>query len=237
MMATGGLEGLDDRQRQAADRAYQTWAEDMPKAAERFGLADYVSYVQGKQGERGRSAYDLEQLTRQISRADETRAASQFVTDEGQQKEAQCGAGPIPTLSGARRYDALREAAKAAVRPVIDPLAALMSGKGAAGRRKAPLGLYDPLIAPAKTAKATTQSAPTAPAVPTPAAPTPTPQPAAPVAQPQPVKTEPAKVAPTKQPGGSLFDLVTEKTHKEAEAAWKEREKNKGKTLDNGLEL
>jgi Ti-type conjugative transfer relaxase TraA len=236
MMATGGLEGLDERQKKAAERSYQDWAEEMPKAAERYGLADYVSYVQGKQGERGRSAYDLEQLTRQISRADETRAASQFVADEGQQKAAQGGGRPIPTLSGARRYDALREAAKAAVRPVMDPIAALLSGKGATGRRKAPAGLYDPLKAPAKTAEATTQAAPV-----TPAMPTPTPTPAAPAPQPAQTAEKPADQTPqqaSSRPG--VRRLAATYATEAAKAAAKEaaeREKNKGKSLGNGLEL
>ncbi len=93
-MATGGVDGLDERQRHAAERSYDAWAAANPRAAERRGLADYVAYVQGKQGGQSRNAYDMEQLVRQISRADETRAASQFIAEEAPDQTASAGLVP-----------------------------------------------------------------------------------------------------------------------------------------------
>lgn len=131
MMQQGGLDALDEPQRQRADNAYQAWAEENPAAAEKYGLARYVAYVQDKQAERGRSEYDMAQLVRQISRADETRAASQFFTGDIPPSTAAGGGGATrPRLSGPNRYAALKEAAKTMLRPVIDPLADLMRRTG-----------------------------------------------------------------------------------------------------------
>jgi Ti-type conjugative transfer relaxase TraA len=211
MLSTAGLGGLDDRQKQAADRAYQTWAEENPKAAERFGLAEYVSYVQGKQGERGRSAYDLEQLARQISRANETRAASQFVAEDRPGKDGTGGTRCRPTLSGPNRYAALREAAQAVVRPVIDPLAALLSGRPVGGRGQSPIGKYAALDEAARVAAAKTPSA-VLPA-----------QGAAPLAKPA--------------GGGLLSDFVSDATRRESERKRLEDAKNRPRGKDYGPEL
>ena len=93
-MASGGLDGLDERQRHAAERRYEAWTAANPRAAQRCGLADYVAYVQGKQDGQSRNAYDMEQLARQISRADETRAASQFIAEEAPDKTSSAGLVP-----------------------------------------------------------------------------------------------------------------------------------------------
>jgi Ti-type conjugative transfer relaxase TraA len=131
MMQQGGLDALDEQQRQRADNAYQAWAEENPAAAEKYGLARYVAYVQDKQAERGRSEYDMAQLVRQISRADETRAASQFFTGEIPPTKATGGGGGArPRLSGPNRYAALKAKAKAMLRPITDPLADLMRRTG-----------------------------------------------------------------------------------------------------------
>ena len=154
MMKQGGLDALDEKQRDSAARSYYAWAEENPRPAAKYGLADYVAYVQEKQGERGRSAYDMAQLARQISRTEETRAASQFVNDEqaaaklrdkakGRAKGTGTGAR-LPRLSSPGRYDALREAAKVAARKVIDPLADLMARRGKA-RPLATLNKYEAL--------------------------------------------------------------------------------------------
>lgn len=148
MMGQGGLAALDEKRRQSAAQSYEAWAEEKPAAAARHGLAEYVAYVQDKQTERGRSAYDMEQLTRQISRADETRAASQFVAaDQLPQKAAQGGGQRRPPLSGPNRYAALHAAVEAAKHRVVDPIAELMRKMEQGGRKAVPVGKYDALKA------------------------------------------------------------------------------------------
>ena len=145
MMGHAGLDGMDERQRQSADRSYQAWAEENPGPASKYGLADYVGYVRDKQAERGRSAYDMAQLVRQISRTDETRAASQFVTSEPNQEAGSMAVAPIrPHLSGPGRLDAMKAVARAILRPAADPLADLLP-RHVANRRAMPLDKYDAL--------------------------------------------------------------------------------------------
>ena len=143
-LAGGGLEAMDDRQRQRAYRAYQTWAEEHPGPATRLGLAEFVAYVQYKQGEQGRSAHDMEQLTRQIGRADETRAASQFVASDSATVQTMESSNERPWLSGPLRLAALRRAGKEVARALADPLAELI-GKVPTGRPSQALGKYDAL--------------------------------------------------------------------------------------------
>lgn len=127
MMKTGGYDELSDAHKARAEEAYQLWAEENPQPAAKYGVARYVAYVQGKQAERGRSEYDMSQLTRQISRMDETRAASQFLTDEqAAQKPTGTAGGKRPRLSGPNLYAALKEEARRMVKPVMDPIAALL---------------------------------------------------------------------------------------------------------------
>jgi len=151
MMKQGGVDALDDKLKESAARSYDTWADDNPGPASKHGLADYVAYVQDKQAERGRSAFDLEQLRRQISRADETRAASQFITAEFPPTAPVAG-DPRPALSSPIRFDALKIAAKAAAQRALDPLSDLMARRGKI-RPLAPLRKYDVLKEMPKTAK------------------------------------------------------------------------------------
>lgn len=138
MMQQGGLDGLDEKQRQRADNAYHAWAEENPAAAEKFGLARYVAYVQGKQAERGRSEYDMAQLARQISRIDETRAATQFISTDLPPAKATGGGGASrPRLSGPNRYAALKAEAKVIFQRVTDPIADLIKRGGRAAENRA----------------------------------------------------------------------------------------------------
>jgi hypothetical protein len=68
MSVTGGLAGLSDEQRQAAERSYDSWCARKPRQAETFGLADYVQYVQDKwaKEEHPREAVGLRYTTRSI---------------------------------------------------------------------------------------------------------------------------------------------------------------------------
>lgn len=48
----GGLDGLTPEQRGSAERSYERWAEENPHAAEKYGLARYVAFTQGREAER-----------------------------------------------------------------------------------------------------------------------------------------------------------------------------------------
>jgi hypothetical protein len=48
MSAKGGLAGLSDEYRQSAERSYESWCARKPGLGEKYGLADYVQYVQDK---------------------------------------------------------------------------------------------------------------------------------------------------------------------------------------------
>lgn len=118
MMQAGGYDALSDRDKEKAGISYEAWAEENPKAAAKYGRAEYVDYVQGKFAEGGRSEYDLAQLTRQISRADETRSASQFIPSENEPPEL-----AQHMLAGPNRTAALTKEAKAMAERVEDRLA------------------------------------------------------------------------------------------------------------------
>lgn len=260
MMQQGGLEALDERHRAQAEKSYRAWADEQP-TAERFGIARYVAYVQGKQAERGRSDYDMAQLVRQISRQDETRAASQFyATDLPRQSGAGAAGQPRSTLSGPRRYEALKEAARAAAARVIDPLADLFK-RNAIGRKPSPFGKYDDLP------QRKEQPAPTAEAEPPKVEPIRStdakPEPAKPNSmadhlkrgasgrkpspagkyddlpqhkeQPAPGKTEHGYPEKPTRPGGLLDDYVTDKARQDAEKARRDaasaRERGRGRDL------
>ena len=76
--AGGGLDGLTAKQRAGAERSFAAWGEAKPDLAAKYGLADYVGYVQGKWGEE-KDLHRLDRMARQMGRIEENRAASQFV--------------------------------------------------------------------------------------------------------------------------------------------------------------
>lgn len=84
MRERGGLDALSEAKRESAARSYAKWTEDSPELGQRYGLADYVAYVQDRWTEDQSRAADLEALARQMSRHEENRAASQFHRTERQ---------------------------------------------------------------------------------------------------------------------------------------------------------
>lgn len=52
MSASGGYDALSPAHQASADRSYAEWQQTNPEAAARYGISDYVSYVQDKQAER-----------------------------------------------------------------------------------------------------------------------------------------------------------------------------------------
>lgn len=94
IMATGGLAGLTETQRESAAQSFATWGEAKPDMAAKYGFADYVTYVQRQNADEQRLT-PLDRLARQVSRTEETRAASHFVQGAAEPKEA----GRAPPLS------------------------------------------------------------------------------------------------------------------------------------------
>ena len=83
--ATGGHEGLTDKQLDSAKASYARWTEEKPELAQKYGFGDYVAYVQDQQAKRDPdNKADLDRLARQMSRTQERRSASQFIVDEPQ---------------------------------------------------------------------------------------------------------------------------------------------------------
>jgi len=78
MMAQGGLSSLTDKQRASAEESYAAWAEAKPDFAQRYGIADYVDYVQAH-WEKEKQLAPLDRLAQQMGRIEERRAASEFV--------------------------------------------------------------------------------------------------------------------------------------------------------------
>ena len=93
VMADGGLEGLTAKQRAAAERSFAAWGEAKPDLAAKYGLADYVGYVQGKWNEE-KDLHRLDRMARQMGRVEENSAASQFV-----QGAREAEVTPKPSLS------------------------------------------------------------------------------------------------------------------------------------------
>lgn len=131
MMEAGGLDGLSEAKRESAERSYSAWTEANPDLGRRHGLADYVSYVQGKWTDEQSRAVDLDQLARQMSRREENRAASQFHRIEGAARTPE-GAANAPERA--------QEATAAATLPraaavVTTPRASLLARLAAYFRR------------------------------------------------------------------------------------------------------
>jgi Ti-type conjugative transfer relaxase TraA len=127
MRAEGGLAALTDAQRESAEQSYAAWAEAKPRLAEKYDLANYIGYVQ----DQWRDQKDLDRLdrmARQMSRVEETRAASAF--EQGfaprPQEPTEPAAPPPERARGmGGRYDelnALTEKAKDAPPPAARPL-------------------------------------------------------------------------------------------------------------------
>jgi len=78
MAETGGYGALSPEHQESARTSYAAWVEEKPHLGRRYGLADYVEYVQGKWAGARAHGLDLDALARQMGRREETRAASQF---------------------------------------------------------------------------------------------------------------------------------------------------------------
>ena len=52
MSQSGGYDALSAPHQASADRSYAAWEQANPAAAAKYGIEDYVSYVQDKQAER-----------------------------------------------------------------------------------------------------------------------------------------------------------------------------------------
>jgi hypothetical protein len=87
MSAAGGLAGLSDDQREAAQRSYDSWSARKPELGEKHDLADYVQYVQDKwaKEEHPREAVGLRYTTRSVLDAEAyvLNAAAGLKTDTG----------------------------------------------------------------------------------------------------------------------------------------------------------
>jgi ATP-dependent exoDNAse (exonuclease V) alpha subunit len=75
--AEGGIANLTPAQRQAAEQSFSAWSDAKPDLAARYGLADYVGFVQRQAAEQAPLSR-LDRMARQMGRAEETRAASAF---------------------------------------------------------------------------------------------------------------------------------------------------------------
>ena len=108
MSATGGLAGLSDEHRQSAERSYESWCARKPELGEKYGLADYVQYVQDKwaKEEHQREAIGLRYTTRGVLDAENhvLRSANGLKTGTGhgvdEERRAAILAGKYGTMSG-----------------------------------------------------------------------------------------------------------------------------------------
>jgi hypothetical protein len=109
MRAEGGLSGLTDPQRAAAEQSYAAWAEAKPSIAEKYDLANYVGYVQAQWSEQ-KDLDRLDRMARQMSRVEETRAASAFeqgFAPRPQEPTEPAASSPKRARSMGGRYDEL----------------------------------------------------------------------------------------------------------------------------------
>jgi hypothetical protein len=114
IMATGGIDALNEKQRAGAEQSYTAWAEAKPDLAKKYGLADYVAYVQAQWIDEKR--FDpLDRLARQMSRVEERRAASEFTRGARPQNPPQEPQQPQET-----RHQAQPAAEAAAPEPMPD---------------------------------------------------------------------------------------------------------------------
>ena len=88
IMAEGGASALDAKQRASAETSYAAWKEAKPDLAAKYGLADYVGYVQTQWAEEKRLS-PLDRLAQQMGRIEERRAASDFTQGGRPQQPAQ----------------------------------------------------------------------------------------------------------------------------------------------------
>lgn len=95
MMKSGGYEALSASLKESAEKSYDAWSEANPGPAAKYNLPQYVHYVQEKWAEQERTGQDIDNLAAQLSRKDETRAASQFEI-KGKSESA----GPVPDAFG-----------------------------------------------------------------------------------------------------------------------------------------
>jgi hypothetical protein len=91
VMAEGGADALNPKQRARAELAYAAWSEAKPTLAAKYGFADYVGYVQ-RQWQDEKRLNPLDRLAQQMGRIEERRAASEFV--QGAKEPTQPGRRP-----------------------------------------------------------------------------------------------------------------------------------------------
>ena len=83
MAQTGGLDALDDRHRASAERSYEKWAEENPRPAAKYGLADYVAYAQEREAER-QAETDPDALRQQADRREAFRHVMAAIDQSGE---------------------------------------------------------------------------------------------------------------------------------------------------------
>jgi hypothetical protein len=93
MEGEGGLAGLSPAQRASAERSFDKWrVEANPAAGKRYGLADYVAYVQAREAENRaegqEQAQPLADMAKRWSRIEDRRAASRFEAQDYQPPES-----------------------------------------------------------------------------------------------------------------------------------------------------
>lgn len=97
IMAEGGAAALTDKQRSGAEMSYAAWAEAKPELAKKYGFENYVGYVQGQWAEQ-KNLNRIDRMARQMSRVEETRAATQFV--RGAPEPANDDRKPLSLVAG-----------------------------------------------------------------------------------------------------------------------------------------
>ena len=114
VMAEGGLAALDEKQRASAEQSFAAWAEAKPDLAKKYGLANYVGYVQARWAEEERLS-PLDRLAQQMGRTEERRAASGFVQ------------GPMPVAENVTTTEPLQQDNRADGRAVVQAETATVS--------------------------------------------------------------------------------------------------------------
>ncbi|MGD9658491.1 MAG: MobQ family relaxase [Methylocystis sp.] len=97
IMAEGGAAALTEKQRAGAERSYAAWAEAKPEFARKYGFENYVGYLQAHWAEQ-KNLNRIDRMARQMSRIEETRAASQFV--RGAPQPANDDRKPLSLVAG-----------------------------------------------------------------------------------------------------------------------------------------
>lgn len=81
-MRRGGFDALDDALAASARRSFETWAQENPEPARKYGLARYVAYTQEQWAKNDQGGSDLDALARMMGRSEQKKAATQFIASE-----------------------------------------------------------------------------------------------------------------------------------------------------------